>query len=574
MYARLSALLLACLLAVAGLANAQETTGKPWGQVNDPQGLAVPGATVTVTGPQGQRDRHRCGRPVGRSVPRPGIYTVRVELQGFKAAEQQNIIVALASRREVNLRLETGGLTETVQVDRGRARHRRAQHDGRRRARLRAALVGCPSGARSPRRCTWCRASATARARARHAVDRRRQRSREQLHHRRRQHHRRRLRWHGLLQLAYGSLGAGVTSDFIKETQVMTAGFEAEYGQASGGVVNVVTKSGTNVFSGSVVRLHASRRPPKPGGAQLTTPNGTVNTESTRHARRRHLARRPDRPRQGCSSSAPTIRSGRTAHSLRRTTRRRCSRMPALGGVDRKRTIQAYAGKLTAQMQSNHRLDFSFFGDPATGDGLQRFSRGPPPRLPGRAGNERHQGRVQRARLRRHNQAVRYDGVFGSRWLLEAQPRERRRRSSTRRRPSTTTCSRISARSPARVRLPAGRVCPQGVPAASASSSRTTGQNLQYRLKSTHILNGGGNARDPLRRAGREHRLHARHELQRRRHDARQRPHDGHRRSDPDPHRRRHHLLPRHARPPADSRARRRRTTPASSCRTRGRPAA
>ena len=50
----------------------------------------------------------------------------------------------------------------------------------------------------------------------------------------------------------FGSLGTGVTTDFIKETQVKTAGFEAEYGQATGGVVNVVTKSGTNQFSGSV----------------------------------------------------------------------------------------------------------------------------------------------------------------------------------------------------------------------------------------------------------------------------------------------------------------------------------
>ena len=44
----------------------------------------------------------------------------------------------------------------------------------------------------------------------------------------------------------------GVTTDFIKETQVKTAGFEAEYGQATGGVVNVVTKSGSNEFHGSV----------------------------------------------------------------------------------------------------------------------------------------------------------------------------------------------------------------------------------------------------------------------------------------------------------------------------------
>jgi hypothetical protein len=33
---------------------------------------------------------------------------------------------------------------------------------------------------------------------------------------------------------------------------VKTAGFEAEYGQSTGGVINVVTQSGTNSFHGSV----------------------------------------------------------------------------------------------------------------------------------------------------------------------------------------------------------------------------------------------------------------------------------------------------------------------------------
>jgi hypothetical protein len=54
-YARISAFLVAFALAVAGLASAQETTGSLAGQITDPQGLAVPGATVTITGPQGAR---------------------------------------------------------------------------------------------------------------------------------------------------------------------------------------------------------------------------------------------------------------------------------------------------------------------------------------------------------------------------------------------------------------------------------------------------------------------------------------------------------------------------------------
>lgn len=41
-------------------------------------------------------------------------------------------------------------------------------------------------------------------------------------------------------------------TDFVREVQVLAAGYEAEYGRAQGGVVNVVTRSGGNEFRGQV----------------------------------------------------------------------------------------------------------------------------------------------------------------------------------------------------------------------------------------------------------------------------------------------------------------------------------
>ena len=56
----------------------------------------------------------------------------------------------------------------------------------------------------------------------------------------------------GAYNIIYGSLGTGVTSEFLDEVQIKTGGFEAEYGQALGGIINTIVKSGTNDFKGSV----------------------------------------------------------------------------------------------------------------------------------------------------------------------------------------------------------------------------------------------------------------------------------------------------------------------------------
>src|SRR4029453_18464396 len=81
----------------------------------------------------------------------------------------------------------------------------------------------------------------------------------------------------GSFSIVFGSLGAGVTTDFIKETQVKTPGFEAEYGQATGGVVNVVTQSGSNALHGSLFGYFAEDAL-EGSWRQLQTVNGSVNT--------------------------------------------------------------------------------------------------------------------------------------------------------------------------------------------------------------------------------------------------------------------------------------------------------
>ncbi len=46
----------------------------------------------------------------------------------------------------------------------------------------------------------------------------------------------------GVWARSYGALGSGINQSFVKEVQIKTGGFEPQYGHASGGIVQIVTK--------------------------------------------------------------------------------------------------------------------------------------------------------------------------------------------------------------------------------------------------------------------------------------------------------------------------------------------
>jgi hypothetical protein len=73
--------------------------------------------------------------------------------------------------------------------------------------------------------------------------------------------------------LKYGTVGSPVINDFIEEIEVITGGYNAEYGRATGGVVNVATLTGGNEFEGRVFAYVT------PG--QLTAERNVAATEQT-----------------------------------------------------------------------------------------------------------------------------------------------------------------------------------------------------------------------------------------------------------------------------------------------------
>jgi hypothetical protein len=404
-------LAIAALIALATPTFAQETTGSIRGRIVDAQGLAVPGVNITVTGTQGAKST--VTDTDGRfSVPflTPGAYSVRGELQGFKAVEQKNITVSLGQAVDLPLKMEVGGLSETVQVtgsspiiDTSSTTTGAVLSSdmfsqvpvGRR---LSDTLYMAPGvstggsiGSANPS------ISGGSGLENQYVIDGVNVTN----------------QGYGALgsySIVFGSLGNATPFDFVKEVQVKTGGYEAEFGQSTGGVVNVVTKSGSNDVRGS---LFGYARPAKTEGTWTpeTSPNGTINIAST------HVSD------AGAEVGGPIWKdrlfffgaidpSWDTRTSLVPTTP--AGAYPLLStfpnGADRNRRTVPYSAKATFQLSHAHRFDASFFGDPSTGEnGPQRGNALLKPTTSGFSSIE-YGG---------HNQTIRYDGVLSNNFLLE-----------------------------------------------------------------------------------------------------------------------------------------------------------
>ncbi len=105
----LSTFLLACV--ISALAQSQATTGNIEGRVLDPNGAALPGATVTATNQQTGLEKTATSDSEGNYrvilLP-PGPYTVRATGQGFTQAELRDVTVTVGSRTPLDLSLSVG----------------------------------------------------------------------------------------------------------------------------------------------------------------------------------------------------------------------------------------------------------------------------------------------------------------------------------------------------------------------------------------------------------------------------------------------------------------------------------
>jgi outer membrane receptor protein involved in Fe transport len=116
------ALAVAAVTAIPASAAAQAVYGSIGGTVTDNSGAVLPGVTITITSLERQTVDTAVTNESGFFVKDrmlPGAYEVKAELSGFKVAVVPRVQVSVDTQTPVDFRLEIGQLTETVEVTGG-----------------------------------------------------------------------------------------------------------------------------------------------------------------------------------------------------------------------------------------------------------------------------------------------------------------------------------------------------------------------------------------------------------------------------------------------------------------------
>ena len=216
-------------------------TGTVRGAVVDAQGLVLPGVTVTVSSPALQGLRTVVSDVNGNyrivALP-PGDYAVLFEIPGFEVVEEA-ATVPLGGEIGVNAVMAPEGVTETIQVvavvptpiettetsSNTTAEQVNALPVSRTPFGIAELQPGLTDNTPNAGQVTINGSFAYDNIFLIDGVD--------------------------VNDNLFGTANALYIEDAIQETQVLTSGISAEYGRFSGGVINVITRSGGNDFSGS-----------------------------------------------------------------------------------------------------------------------------------------------------------------------------------------------------------------------------------------------------------------------------------------------------------------------------------
>ncbi len=432
---RFVCLSLILLLALPMLAQESAVKGNLAGTVYDSTGAVVPGAKVTLSGPLGIKtvESDNEGHFMFPLLV-PGFYSVKVEKQGFKSSEVKGVEIATNKTSAIRISVEPGAVSEVVEVSApavtvdtsSTAVGANLTDSFYQQVPVARNVTGlfyvAPGAVSAGSNTTRGNPSISGGSGLENQYVADGVNITDGA-----------FGGLGVFSRNYGSLSTGINLSFVQEVQVKSGGYEPQYGKSTGGIVQIVTKSGGSAYHGTVGAyfapsgLEAERLQPDFGGGdpsqarfnqggQITHQSGydvdgeiggyvpgfqnklfffgSFNPSWNRDEE--VFAQLHDVPYCAASASNPVCASG------------------GQGSNTAKVTAYNYAAKLTWKINANHTLEGSVFGDPSRtptqngAPGGLGFLTGITPST------------WDKLSFGTRNVVVRYNGTFSPTWLVNA----------------------------------------------------------------------------------------------------------------------------------------------------------
>jgi outer membrane receptor protein involved in Fe transport len=241
-------LALGVMLSAVLVMGQSSTTGSVEGLVSDPNGAAVKGATVTVTSPNLISPKTTTTGDDGRyqilALP-PGSYKIAIEASGFGKYETSDVAINLGKTSTADAQLALATATATVTVTGGAAVDTAQNTTG--------SNVSTEQFSNFPTQRTvqglYTIAPTVTRSGLRDATGRDRDPSVAGSSGPENNYI---LDGVNTTDPAMGGSGANLPFEFVQEVEIKTGAYGAEYGKSTGGIFNVITKSGSNEFHGDL----------------------------------------------------------------------------------------------------------------------------------------------------------------------------------------------------------------------------------------------------------------------------------------------------------------------------------
>ena len=237
---------------------AQQSTGDVLGTVTDSSGASIPGAVVTLTNVD-TNDVKTLKTSDGGNFDfanlNPGKYKLIVAGQGFRTATTNDLTVSAGDRRRVDTKMVIGGSTETIEVS-TRAATLQTDSSTMQNTVGTEAVANLPLNGRNYVSLVQITPGATegnpTSIASGNGPDDRRQGSSVSINSQSDVLNNNMIDGLDNNERIIGTIGVRPSIEGIQEVKILTNTFTADSGRAAGAVVNVITKSGSNQFHGSL----------------------------------------------------------------------------------------------------------------------------------------------------------------------------------------------------------------------------------------------------------------------------------------------------------------------------------